>query len=132
MLDSVPEDVWDAADRMASYLSVLLAVEYDIDTVDRIAKARKLDDFMEGIYNALRRRQNLEDTLRGQIEKATGEDRHKALDDAIGIVRGFNPHHLEKLRGLDRNSLKLVASYIGSRALAYTRTVGVLMEIFQK
>ncbi|RLE83813.1 MAG: hypothetical protein DRJ67_11585 [Thermoprotei archaeon] len=128
--DGLPDEIWDAAEKVASYLSVLLAVEYDIDVVDRIAKARKLDDFMEGIYNALRRRYNLEDTILKQMGKETNEERRKALSDAIGIIRGLNPSHLEKLRSLNRGALKLVASYIGSRALAYTRTVGMLMQIF--
>jgi len=145
MTDAVPEDVWDAADRLSSYLSVLLAIEYDIDTVDRIAKARKLDDFMEGVYNALRRRSNLEDELeaelkklKNELEKATKEENKKELTEkietlnkALEIIRGFNPSHIEKLRNLSRDVLKLVASYIGSRALAYTRTVGILTEIFQ-
>ena len=129
--DGLPDEIWDAAEKVASYLSVLLAVEYDVDVVDRIAKARKLDDFMEGVYNALRRRYNLEDTILKQMGKETNEERRKALSDAIGIIRGLNPSHLEKLRSLNRGALKLVASYIGSRALAYTRTVGMLMQIFR-
>jgi len=139
---SLSDDVWKAADRVASYLSVLLAVEYDIDTVDRIAKARKLDDFMEGIYNALRRRHNLEDKLEnalrehekrkeGEKGKEINEKRLKALNDALNDIRSLNPIHLERLRSLDRGNLKLVASYIGSRALAYTEKVGTLMQIFQ-
>ncbi|RLF05133.1 MAG: hypothetical protein DRK00_05185 [Thermoprotei archaeon] len=124
-------EIWDAADRVAAYLSVLLAVEYDIDAVDRVAKARKIDDFMEGVYNALRRRQNLEDTLQAKLREASEDEHKRALEDALAMVRSLNPSHVEKLRDLDKSSLKLVASYIGSRALAHTRTSGILAQIFQ-
>jgi len=128
---AVSRDVWEAADRVAAYLNVLLAIDYDIDAIDRIAKARKLDDFMEGIYNALRRRQNLEESIIDALESERNEERCRILNEALGMIRGLNPSHVEKLRGLSRGDVKLVASYIGSKALAYTRTFGVLRQIFR-
>jgi len=127
------DQIWEAADRIASYLSVLLAIDYDIDAIDRIAKARKPDDLMEGIYNALRRRDNLEDKVNKALKalENTSGDKAQALSDALRMLRGLNPSHLEVIKRLEGRDVKLVASYIGSKALAHTRTIGILREMFR-
>jgi len=95
--------LWSSADRVADYLRVLLAVRYDIDIIDRIAKARKLDDFMEGIYNALRLRQNLEESIRDKIEIVKEEEYKKALEYAIKIIHNCNSSDIKNLKELTRD-----------------------------
>jgi len=63
-MSGIPADLVESANKLADYLHITLAVEYDIDAVDRVAKSRKLDDFLEAIYNALRRRFTMEKKIR--------------------------------------------------------------------
>ena len=129
--------LFEAAKALSQYLSILLAVEYDIDAIDRIAKARRLEDFAEGVYNALRRRENLvqkiEDALRS--DKVTGEEKD-ALSKALGAIKRFSSFEadtlVEQLRSGNGARLKLIASYIGMRALAFTSTEHRVREIFDR
>jgi hypothetical protein len=130
------EKLFEAAKALSQYLSVLLAVEYDIDAVDRIAKARRLEDFAEGVYNALRRRENLLQKIEEALEKVTDEEGKKALSSALRGVERFTAFEadalIEQLRSGNGARLKLVASYIGMRALAFTSTEHRVREVFEQ
>ena len=125
-------DVWDAAKRLSDYLQVLLAVEFEIDTIDRLARARKPDEFFEGLYNALRKRENLESKLQEKLGSCKDEE---AVNSGLAILRALNPSHIEILRKAimeGRVGLKLLANYICSRALAHTRTYSSLRSMFRR
>jgi uncharacterized protein (DUF2342 family) len=130
------EDLFEAAKALSQYLSVLLSVEYDIDSVDRIAKARRLEDFAEGVYNALRRRENLIQKIKEALTKAPDENTKNALMSALRSVEGFSVFKVDtlinQLRSGDSARLKLIASYIGSRAIAFTSTEYKVREFFDQ
>lgn len=116
------EDLMEIANKLANYLHIVLAIEYDIDIVDRIAKARRLDDFIEAIYNALRRRFTLEKKIQDLWSKA-GDDERKDLDRALSNIKSFNPSDVEIIRDklIDQPlRIKEIASYIGSKSIANT------------
>jgi hypothetical protein len=133
---SEEKDPFSAARSLAQYLGILLAVDYDIDAIDRVAKARRLEDFAEGIYNALRRRENLLQRIKEKM-KNIGDERDKtALSEAIRLIEGFSAFKVDtlinSLKTRNDAQLKLIASYIGSRALAFTETERKVREIFEK
>ena len=120
-------DLRDAANRLADFLNILLAVDYDIDVIDRLAKSRKKDEFAEAVYNALRRRENLE----SKIIELEGENEVK--DRAVKRLRRVNERDIELLLlELDEKEIKKWASYIGARALAYNDTFGRLRSLLEK
>ena len=130
---SLDERLMSAAKSLSEYLSILLAIEYDIDAVDRIAKARRLEDFVEGIYNALRYRENLIKKIEEKMKE--NKEYEEILSEALQIVEDFDVFEVDtlinSLRQRDGSLLKLVASYIGTRALAFTETERKIMEIFR-
>jgi len=139
-MSGIPAEGWDrelrgSARRLANYLGILLAVEYDVDAIDRIAKARKLEDFAEGIYNALRRRENLLRKLDEKVKVAKDDEDKEVLVDAIKKVKDFSDSDVDRLiNSLSARSdsqLKLLASYVGSMALAHEESTR-LREILEK
>lgn len=132
---SEKEPVIEAANKLADYLHVLLAVEYDVDVVDRLAKSRRLDEFTENMYNALRRRLNLESKLENCLNKVN-EQNAEYIKRAISIIKSFNPSHVEVLRRnlaqTGQSFLREVATYVGARALASTVMFDKLREIMEK
>ncbi len=106
----------EAANRLADYLHVLLAVEYDVDVIDRLAKSRQVDEFKENMYNALRRKLTLESKL-NELEKKGGQE---DVRRALSIIKSLNPSHVESLAKIEQNQLKGLATYVGARALAST------------
>jgi len=122
-----------AAKSLTQYLSILLAIEYDIDAIDRIAKARRLEDFVEGIYNALRYRENLIQKIEEKMKE--NKEYEEILSKTIQLVERFNAFEVDTLINFLRQEngslLKLVASYIGTRALAFTETERKIREIFR-
>jgi hypothetical protein len=132
---SSDEQLMSAAKTLAQYLSILLAIEYDIDAIDRIAKARRLEDFVEGIYNALRCRENLKQKIEEKIEKTENKESKEVLGKALQLVERFNAFEVDTLINLLRyengSRLKLIASYIGTRALAFTEIEHKIREIFR-
>jgi len=131
---SLDEKLMSAAKSLSQYLSILLAIEYDIDAVDRIAKARRLEDFVEGIYNALRYRENLIKKIEEEMKE--NKEYKEILNEAIQLVEEFDISEvdalIDSLTQRDGSLLKLVASYIGTRALAFTETERKIMEIFRQ
>ena len=129
------EQLMSAAKSLAQYLSILLAIEYDIDAIDRIAKARRLEDFIEGIYNALRYRENLIQKIEEKIKETENENLEEILSKAMQLVERFDAFEVDalinSLRQENGSLLKLVASYIGTRALAFTETEHRIREIFR-
>uniref|UniRef100_A0A7C1T9P7 Uncharacterized protein n=1 Tax=Thermofilum pendens TaxID=2269 RepID=A0A7C1T9P7_THEPE len=140
-MSGIPAEGWDrelrsSARRLADYLGILLAVEYDVDAIDRIAKARKLEDFAEGIYNALRRRESLLQKLLDEKVKAErGNEDKNFLEKAIKKVKDFSDSDVDRLINSlsDRSDsqLKLLASYVGSMALAHEESTR-LREILER
>lgn len=134
------EELFQAAESLANYLSVLLAVEYDIDVIDRIAKARKLEDFAEGVYNALRRRENLEQKIKSYlgklIEQKVENESKKNLEKALKYIESFDSYKVQALigglRAKNSSQLKLIASYIGSVAISFNATVRAVRDIFER
>lgn len=124
----------DVANKIADYLNVLLAVDWDIDAIDRVAKSRRVEDFLESLYNALRRKENLRERLRDAASReGMGEEQKRAVDYAIRRVDLLTPKDLEDLHeALVRNevSVKHAASYIGCRALASHPAFHTLRFIF--
>lgn len=129
------EQLMSAAKSLAQYLSILLAIEYDIDAIDRIAKARRLEDFVEGIYNALRYRENLIQKIEEKIKETKNENIEEILSKAMQLVERFDAFEVDalinSLRQENGTLLKLVASYIGTRALAFTKTEHEIRKIFR-
>jgi len=130
---SLDEQLMSAAKSLTQYLSILLAIEYDIDAIDRIAKARRLEDFVEGIYNALRYRENLIQKIEEKMKE--NKEYEEILSKTIQLVERFNAFEVDTLINFLRQEngslLKLVASYIGTRALAFTETERKIREIFR-
>jgi len=125
----------ESANKLADYLHVLLAVEYDIDVIDRLAKSRRLDEFTESIYNALRRRLTIESKLESYRNKVSSQDA-EYIERAIGISKRFNPSDVEILRRTlaktGQSLLREIATYIGARALASTVMFDVLRRIMER
>jgi len=114
--DEGEDKLAEAANRLADYLHVLLAVEYDVDVIDRLAKSRQVDEFKENMYNALRRKLTLESKL-NELEKKGGQE---DVRRALSIIKSLNPSHVESLAKIEQNQLKGLATYVGARALAST------------
>lgn len=128
-------DMEKAARRLASYLNILLAIDYDVDAVDRLAKARKVDEFLEAVCNSLRRRENLEKSINTIKDKATDPADKKLLERALALVRCVSKRDIDALfRFLNgrEGELRKWACYIGSRALAYSRVYGILRKYSEK
>lgn len=116
------EDLIKSADKLANYLHIVLAIEYDIDVIDRVAKARRLDDFFEATYNALRRRFAVEKKIEDLLSKVTDQQKEN-LERAMSYIKGFNPSDIEILRekiASQSLSIKEITSYIGSKSIAST------------
>ncbi|MBS7612290.1 hypothetical protein KEJ27_08870 [Candidatus Bathyarchaeota archaeon] len=121
-MPELPEELIETADKLANYLHIVLAIEYDIDLIDRVAKARRLDDFLEAIYNALRRKFTIERKIGDLLSKVEDEQK-EYLNRALGYIRSFNPSDVEILRNKLASrplSIKETASYIGSKSIAST------------
>lgn len=124
----------ETSDKLANYLHIVLAIEYDIDLIDRVAKARRLDDFLEAIYNALRRKFTIERKIEELFSKVE-EERKEYLNRALGYIRSFNPSDVEILRNnlASRSlSIKEVASYIGSKSIASTVLFDNLRKLMER
>ena len=127
-------DLVSSADRLSNYLHVVLAIEYDVDAIDRVAKSRRLDDFLEAIYNALRRRLTLSDKLEELLNKAKNDER-RTVERAISYIKNFNPSDVEKLRSRLAShtiSIKEIASYTGSKAIASTVLFDTLRRLCER
>lgn len=127
------EDLIETANKLANYLHIVLAIEYDIDIVDRIAKARRLDDFIEAIYNALRRRFTLEKKIQDLLSK-TEDDKKEDLNRALSNIKNFNPSDIEIIRDKligQPFRIKEIASYIGSKSIANTVLFDNLRKIME-
>lgn len=132
---STLSDIEKAARHLASYLNILLAIDYDVDAIDRLAKARKIDEFLEAICNALRRRENLEKSIEAMIDRATNPTDRKLLEKALNLVRCVSKRDVDALfRSLNgkEGELRKWACYIGSRALVYSRVYGVLRKYSER
>jgi len=122
----------ETADKLAKYLHVVLSVEYDIDVIDRVAKARRFDDFLEAIYNALRRKFTVERKIRDKMSEANEREK-EFLNSALNYIKNFNPSDIEILRSrliAQSSSIKEIASYIGSKSIASTVLFDNLRRIF--
>jgi len=126
-LKEINDRLMEAANKLADYLHVLLAIEYDVDIIDRLAKSRQPYEFKENLYNALRRRLTLESKLSSFEEKSEHEDIRRALS----IIKGFNPSHVELLAKIEQNQLRDIATYVGARALASTVLFDNLRKLFE-
>ncbi|MDW8034728.1 MAG: hypothetical protein RMI79_07370 [Nitrososphaerota archaeon] len=126
-------DLMETANKLANYLHVMLAIEYDIDIVDRIAKARRLDDFIEAIYNALRRRFTLEKRIQ-EIWPKIKDDKKEDLNRAFTHIKNFNPSDVEIIRNRLTGQpfrIKEIASYVGSKSIASTVLFDNLRKIME-
>jgi len=122
LMPTFSEDLIKSADKLANYLHIVLAIEYDIDVIDRVAKARRLDDFFEATYNALRRRFAVEKKIEDLLSKVTDQQKEN-LERAMSYIKGFNPSDIEILRekiASQSLSIKEITSYIGSKSIAST------------
>lgn len=121
-----------AANKLAGFLNILLAVDYDIDVIDRLAKSRRVDEFWEAVYNALRRRENLEDKI-ARLREDIEENERENIERALGILRSLEPGDIERLfRELNEKQVRKWASYIGSRALVFNRTFGTIRKNLER
>jgi len=117
----------NAAKKLAEYLHILLAVEYDVDAIDRLAKSRRLDEFKENVYNALRRKLTLESKLSELEKRGHGEAR-----EALSKVRDLGPEDIDSLMmNINDSQLRGWATFIGSRALASTSLFTVLRKLIE-
>ncbi|HWP46850.1 MAG TPA: hypothetical protein VNM22_06780 [Candidatus Limnocylindrales bacterium] len=90
--------------RVAGYLRNVFEVEIAYDILDKIAKARKIEDFCEGLYTALR------------LQEKTQREKKKEGINNIYIPSGDD---LQKVVELAKQNLKETSRYLASLALAY-------------
>ncbi|MEM4291988.1 MAG: hypothetical protein QXR50_04650 [Archaeoglobaceae archaeon] len=91
--------------NVARYLRNVFEVETAYDILDKIAKARKIEDFCEGLYAALR--------LQEKVKRKMKEDKNIDIyvpseNDLQKVVELANPPNLKE-----------TSRYLASLALAY-------------
>jgi len=122
ILNSLLEDKEVSA--FVRYLAAYKVVEGNLGLFDKLAKARKIEEFAQAVYEALRVKERVLKELEEGVQRG---DYKITIPDVTNIRDFFNVSDsvVKKILDLGNENTTLVGSVISSRALAYEGIVEV-------
>lgn len=123
-------------DDLARYFRLLLALEWDFDSIDRLARSLNESEVYDTLYRAFRRRENLVEYIKDQVLKNAKEEEKKDIENSLKFLSKYaNEGLIDCVRGYINakpDCIKAFVKYVASKALASTPEYLLLREVVER
>jgi len=93
--------------KVGKYLALLIDRENAYDIIDQIGNAKNIEDFIDGLWKAMRLAKKIESELEDMKHKSISEDFIPTYDDINNVI---------SLAEKDNKNLRFLSRYLGSLA----------------